>query len=93
MIKLTKDIFKGGFLSTKFQLSLLYNVPKIIIKNLKSNEKSIKKTMNEINSFIDNKQKDIEKETSLKIEIITSEKSNESKAKSANPHKPAILLN
>jgi hypothetical protein len=62
LIKLTKDIFKGGFLSTKFQLSLLYNVPKIIIKNLKSNEKSIKKTMNEINSFIDNKQKDIEKE-------------------------------
>ena len=37
--------------------------------------------------------KEIEKETSLRIEFIVSDKSNENKAESALPHKPAILLN
>ena len=46
----------------------------------------------ELKSLEDSK-KEIEKETSLKIEIIVSDKSSENKAKSALPHKPAILLN
>ena len=47
------NIFKGTVLSFKVQGSLLINIPKIILKNLKSKEKSIKKTSNEINKVLD----------------------------------------
>jgi leucyl-tRNA synthetase len=70
-------------------------IPKIVQSILKDPTKlpdTILDQKIEIKSLEDSKE-EIERETSLKIEIITSEKSNESKAKSANPHKPAILLN
>ena len=71
------------------------SIPKIVQSILKDPTKlpdTILDQKIEIKSLEDSKE-EIERETSLKIEIITSEKSNESKAKSANPHKPAILLN
>jgi leucyl-tRNA synthetase len=70
-------------------------IPKIVQSILKDPTKlpdTILDQKAELKSLKESKE-DIERETSLKIEIITSEKSGEGKAKSANPHKPAILLN
>ena len=70
-------------------------IPKIVQSILKDPTKlpdTILDQKAELKSLKESKE-DIERETSLKIEIITSENSEEGKAKSALPHKPAILLN
>ena len=68
------------------------NLVQLLLKDPTKLPKTILDQKTELKSLEDSK-KEIEKETSLKIEIIVSDKSNENKANSALPHKPAILLN
>jgi len=74
-----KDFFKnlgsGIAISAKTQAFLAYNIPKIILKNLKSTEKSPKKTLNEISKLLDKAAKDIKNKTDTKtkniVDIVT----------------------
>ena len=68
------------------------NLVQLLLKDPTKLPKTILDQKTELKSLEEYK-KDIEKETSLKIEIIVSDKSSETKATSALPHKPAILLN
>ena len=76
----------------KTHQKIIPQLVQLILKDSTKLPKTILDQKTELKSLEDSV-KEIEKETSLRIEFIVSDKSNENKAKSALPHKPAILLN